>query len=63
MINFSLIICLATLGKKESRPEFPNLTFKGMVTPDTPISQINEKKSNIKSEKYLTKANLLNHYP
>ena len=43
MINFSLVVCLAALVKKKSRPELPDLTLKGRVNPDTPISQINEK--------------------
>ena len=44
MINFSLVVCLAALvKKKKSRPELPDLTLKGRVNPDTPISQINEK--------------------
>ena len=50
MINVSLVICLAALFKKKCS-ELPDLIFKGRVNPDTPISQINGKKSIITCRK------------
>ena len=37
------LICLAAPSGKKSCPELPDLTFKGRVNPDTPISQMNGK--------------------